>query len=252
MLYDSLRDSTDTDLDDDRYIDEPWLGIVTNKHIFFEKRPADEVDARLDSVVNDLKQYCYGAKFHVLFDLLEFICKAHPRGMNIAASLNGAFKLGRAAYRMNEIGLHIDPVPTEEEGRAIQKALEALRAEEFAGARVHLRKAGSYLGQPGKEADSVRESIHAVEAVCKVLTGNPAATLGEALKILKQKLDLHGAFEGALGKLYGYTSDENGIRHSLTEEGAAVDAVDAQFMFGACASFVSYLVGKARTARIIE
>ena len=55
----------------------------------------------------------------------------------------------------------------------------------------------------------------------------------------------HRALKEAFSKLYGYTSDENGIRHALLEEGAAdVDLDDAVFMFGACASFAAYLVNR--------
>jgi hypothetical protein len=51
----------------------------------------------------------------------------------------------------------------------------------------------------------------------------------------------------ALTSLYAYTSDEKGIRHALIDDSAAkVDETDALFMFGACAAFVSYLIGKAR------
>jgi hypothetical protein len=53
--------------------------------------------------------------------------------------------------------------------------------------------------------------------------------------------------------LHGYTSDENGIRHALLEEGAAkVAETDALFMIGACAAFVSYLINKARSAGILN
>jgi hypothetical protein len=162
--------------------------------------------------------------------------------------LNDAFERYRVPYRFVEAGPSIVPTATEEEGRAVQEAFAALGADEFAGARKHLRGAGIYLGQPGKDADSIRESIHAVEAVCRVAADKPSATLSDALKVLSKKLPLHGAFAGALDKLYGYTSDEKGIRHSLLDDEAAVDQADAQFMFGACAAFVSYLIGKARAA----
>ena len=43
-------------------------------------------------------------------------------------------------------------------------------------------------------------------------------------------------------KLYGYTSDERGLRHPLLErEEANVGMDEAVFMLGACASFASYL-----------
>lgn len=53
---------------------------------------------------------------------------------------------------------------------------------------------------------------------------------------------MHGAFRTALVNLYGYASDEEGIRHSLLEQGAAkVTERDAIFMLGVCASFATYL-----------
>ena len=48
---------------------------------------------------------------------------------------------------------------------------------------------------------------------------------------------------------YGYTNDEQGIRHALTGQGAADVGLDeAMFMFGACASFAAYLTSKHRQA----
>ena len=51
-----------------------------------------------------------------------------------------------------------------------------------------------------------------------------------------EKLLSHNALSESFQKLYGYTCDENGIRHSLLENGAAnVGEEEALFMFGACA-----------------
>ena len=48
---------------------------------------------------------------------------------------------------------------------------------------------------------------------------------------------------------YGYTNDEQGIRHALTRRAAANVGLDeAMFMFGACASFAAYLANKHRQA----
>ena len=50
----------------------------------------------------------------------------------------------------------------------------------------------------------------------------------------------------AVEKLYSYTNDTNGVRHSLVfeESEAAVDETDALFMMGACAAFVSYMLSR--------
>ena len=52
--------------------------------------------------------------------------------------------------------------------------------------------------------------------------------------------------------IYGFTSDEKGIRHPLLDDHTAkVDETDALFMIGACAAFVSYLINKARAAGLL-
>lgn len=75
--------------------------------------------------------------------------------------------------------------------------------------------------------------------------GDPKATLGQAVKKLEDSgVKLHPAFEGALQKMYGYTSDAEGIRHALLEE-SALDADDARFMLVSCSAFVNYLKAKS-------
>jgi hypothetical protein len=64
--------------------------------------------------------------------------------------------------------------------------------------------------------------------------------------VLEQRGHLHGGLKAAFGKLYGYSSDEEGVRHALVfGEEAKVDETDALFMLGACASFVSYLLSRS-------
>jgi hypothetical protein len=75
------------------------------------------------------------------------------------------------------------------------------------------------------------------------------ATFADALKVLEQRWEIHPALKAAFSRLYGYSSDKQGIRHPLLDEASAsVDEAEALFMFGACAAFVSYLIGKAGTA----
>jgi hypothetical protein len=132
----------------------------------------------------------------------------------------------------------------------LERAFADLAAAEFRGARAHLQKASGELTQ-GRYADSVRESIHAVESVVRVL--EPSGDFSKALAKLEAKFRIHGALKSGFGSLYGFTSDEKGIRHALLEAGApAVDETDALFMIGACAAFVSYLINKARSARLLS
>lgn len=97
--------------------------------------------------------------------------------------------------------------------------------------------------------NSIKESISAVEALCRLVTEKPKATLGEALKALSSKVRIHGAFKAAFEKLYGYTSDEEGIRHSLMTE-SDVQSEDAKFMLVSCSAFVNYVIEKCSRAGI--
>ena len=67
-----------------------------------------------------------------------------------------------------------------------------------------------------------------------------------ALPIFEQKSgSLRGAFRDCIEKLYGYTSDEKGIRHALLEKDAKVDLGDARFMVIACSALSNFLVARA-------
>ena len=89
-------------------------------------------------------------------------------------------------------------------------------------------------------------TLPAVESVARTLAPD-ATTLAPALKFIEKNGALHPALKTAFSKLYGYASDERGIRHALLNgDGADVGADEALFMLGACASFASYLWRKDR------
>ena len=51
-----------------------------------------------------------------------------------------------------------------------------------------------------------------------------------------------------MSKLYGYTSDEQGVRHAfLDQESSRVGMDEAVYMLGACASFASFLWRKHKS-----
>ena len=117
------------------------------------------------------------------------------------------------------------------------------------GAAAHLRDAAEHINAK-QYGDSIADSIHAVESVARVLDLEASQTLGPALDSLERSgLLKHPALKEAFKKLYGYTNDEQGIRHALLDRDSPDVGLDeAMFMFGACASFAAYLVGKHRKA----
>jgi hypothetical protein len=53
-----------------------------------------------------------------------------------------------------------------------------------------------------------------------------------------------------LGNLYGYTSDESGIRHAILES-KDIGFAEAKFMLVTCSAFVNFAVDKAKAAKLI-
>jgi len=94
--------------------------------------------------------------------------------------------------------------------------------------------------------NAIKEAISAVESACRIITGNNKATLGQALKTLeKAGVKLHPAYQEGFSRLYGYTSDEDGIRHGGIDM-AQVSFEDAKFMIVACSAFVNYLKAQSK------
>ena len=212
--------------------------------------------SRTKSFVKDfLDEFVDKCNFFRLFDLLEQLIKDlkqlntdnigyKKRNEHFEFKLKTIVKKHHLAYIIYDG--KIKPISNEFEGKTYVAALDETKDTGQLGAHSHLIKAGEQINHE-KWADSVRESISAVEAVCRQIVGENA-TLGSALKEIEKNYPLHPAFKKALSELYGFTSDENGIRHSLLDKSsAAVDEADALFMLGACASFVSYLLSRTRS-----
>ena len=89
--------------------------------------------------------------------------------------------------------------------------------------------------------NSIKESISAVEAACNFITGEKNSGLPAALRKIEELHGLHPAFKDGLKKIYGYTSDADGIRHALSEV-ANVTEEDARFMLVICSAFANYLI----------
>ena len=182
------------------------------------------MDARFDRVLTFLEIVIDEQGASDFFDRIEHLFEKHG-----------------AAYRLDTSG-EFFPCSSEEQGVAVQKALETLRSENMDGAATHLQDAAGHI-KSGQFADAITDSIHAVESVARVLDPEANKTLTPALDSLENAGVLrHPTLKKAFSKLYGYTSDEQGIRHALlTSSAADVGQEEALFMFGACASFAAYL-----------
>ncbi len=226
------------------------------------KRPTDTVPIDPRECYNEIRKYFFECEWYEVYDFLEFIVEnlshLHP-GVIVVTSAGPSRSWGEvfkdecnkvleeelSAYRF--VGNQITQITTKEEISEIEEALE----NPLKNVRQHIESALKLLSDR-KNPDyrnSIKESISAVEAICKRIGKSERATLAEALNKIKEngKVEIHPALLDAFKKLYGYTSSADGIRHALTDEKVNVGFEDAKFMLVACSAFINYLTVKAKT-----
>jgi len=200
----------------------------------------DTVPSHWLNTIGAIKNYYFDSDWNEVYDFVEFLSiRAHdPDGYR--KSCNAILEREGAAYRF--VGTQIVEITSETEIESIESAIQA--SKNLGGAETHLRAALDLLSDRANPdyRNSIKESISAVEAVANAASGTTSATLGAALKTLKGP-SLHPALEGAFSKLYGYTSNAQGIRHALMDE-PDLSFEDAKFMLVACSAFVNYLAAK--------
>mgnify|MGYP004703195091 FL=1 len=157
------------------------------------------------------------------------------------AEINELFEREYVGYRFIES--EITPISDDIEVDEIEKSLDI----EFQGCKSHIKKALSFLSDRENPdyKNSIKESISAVESICQIITQNSKATLGEALKKLEDHgVKIHEAMRKSFSSLYGYTSDEGGIRHCEGMFRSDVSFEEAKYMLVSCCAFVNYLIAE--------
>lgn len=230
-LYDSERSSYD---DNSKRINT----LVRRVWIHYLNKDLDKLPTfkrYQQGAYYELKDYFISCQWFEVYNFLEFIAEGDSRLFNIETRnwINSTLEKHNAAYRF------VDNAVVEITDKNEIEAIEVALSHPEKSVREHLSSSLNKLSD--KETpdyrNSIKESISGVEAACRILTGNKSATLGDALK----KIDnLHPVMRQAFDKLYGYTSDESGIRHSLSDE-KVITYADAKFMLVTCSAFVSYL-----------
>jgi hypothetical protein len=212
----------------------------------FFKVPTDTLP-HLEEAVGRLREHVLKGKWHDVYDFLEFTLGTVPKPVQDKLRKSWNFMLERENSGYRIVGMQVVAITNDAELTDVEQA--AYSSTE--GAQVHLQTAIT-LFSDRKNPDyrnSIKESISAVESICRSLTKNQGATLGAALNILQPRLGMHGALKSALSSLYGYTSDEHGIRHAMMEE-PNLGSAEAKFMLVACSAFTNFLVAKAAAAEL--
>lgn len=236
----------------------------------FLKRPLDELQPKWRPMVQQFKGYYMSCPWYEAYDFLEVVAQASLKlqknavpgflggasWANLQAEFihycNDVLKRENAGYRF--VSKRIVPVTSEAEMVGIEEALAATTASDpLRLVNNHLERALALLSDRHAPdyRNSMKESISAVECLCKLITKNEKGTLGQMLTAIEARgtVKLHKSIVEAFKQLYNYSCDSDGIRHALKDE-PTVDVEDAKYMLVSCAGFVSYAIAKAQKAGI--
>jgi hypothetical protein len=180
-----------------------------------------------------------------LFDFLTFFLRDKDCPKELIVSVANALDEPWCPYRLISKPPTVVPAISKPQATVIKRDVEEVFDSSFEGSKAHLQAALDALNK-GNHRDVVRESIHAVESAARDFTHDPNAMLSTALKRLTNQAATHRALSDAFEKLYAYSSDEKGIRHSLVlGENEKVGFDEALFFVSACSAFVAFLSRKA-------
>lgn len=228
------------------------------KNLWFNHfgEPLDEIPDSIQILNQNLRNRFFSWGYLDVYDFLNFIGQTDQDILafdkeKFIKNVNIILERELSGYRF--VGNLLSPITNEHEIQSIEDALSNSNEKDFKGVYTHISSALEKLSDR-KNPDyrnSIKESISAVESICQQITGNDKAELSKTLNKLNSIMPIHGALEKGFKSLYGYTSDEQGIRHAMMEE-TNLQQEDALFMLVSCSSFVNYLIVKANKLGILK
>lgn len=215
------------------FLDILWDGFFKGNLRTFSKLSWSQRVAEIQTRFEKLQ-------WNEIYDFIEyFAAKYRDRKLvcYIMRKIDTVLKEERAPYCVMKDVIVL--LLSNEEREEIEEALDL--PGKYRNVQKHLSKAmQKWADRKNPDyANSIKESIHAVEALVEIFLGRKG-TLGELIK----KLDIHPALKTGFSNLYGWTSDEGGIRHSAYGESLEPDETSARYMLITCSAFVNYCIAR--------
>jgi hypothetical protein len=220
----------------------------------FLKEPIDQMPIGKYPLVAELYKRFFSWDYLEVYDFIDFLVQRIYNSADNILLVDNQDKLiefvnlilerESSGYRV--IKGQLAAITNESEISSIEQAIDSAEINNFKGANIHLSTAlNKYSDRQNPDyRNSIKESISAIESICKEITHDSKADLVATFRTLKKSLLIHPALEQGFLKLYGYTSDSDGIRHALMDEPNLYQE-DALFMLVAASAFVNYLIAKA-------
>lgn len=223
----------------------------------FFKKDLDEIKISvvfpLSFAFNKIKDLFLLLEWYKVYDFIEFLLQkmkikediylpSSKEKISICEGfineINRIFEEEGAPYKI--IDCCVTPITSQLEIEEIERALKI--GDKYYPVKKHLSKGIELFSKrPNPDyLNSIKEAISAVEALTRIITGKENATLGEVIN----SLNIHPALKEAVKKLYGWASDEGGIRHAEKSISSQINQEEACFALVICSSIVNYIISK--------
>lgn len=236
-------------------VNEPLATFAKKIWSEFFSMPLDQWHGFIPDLSSSIKRLMIGNDNHHFFTVIDFIEYVlnnyepiHENSEEFEKKINNVLIKNNSVYRV--INQQFGKLSQEEEVKEVSKASKSI----LETVNIHLKKSMNLMSQEKPDfANSIAESIKAVESICEKIVGDPNATLGQALKIIEKErqIELPTPLKSSFDKLYGWSSSDQGIRHAFsTIPKEEVDIEEARFMLVSCSAFVNYLIDESIKSKI--
>lgn len=220
------------------------------KHLYihFFKKPLERRDSFY--LREEISEYMLTKEWFKVYNLIETIIKLLNLNLvlhglptkKLIGYFNYVLERNNSAYRI--VGEEVVPITDDTE----IKEIEAAQGNQKSNIQTHINAALGLLSdrQSPDYRNSIKESISAVEALCREIT--ETTTLDKALPALEKKgVVIPKRLRQSFEKFYHFTNGESGIRHALMEE-EQIGFEEAKYMLVLSSAFVNYVQGKKAKA----
>ena len=220
----------------------------------FFGRPVDELWSGAGDVVSDWKRWVKGAQWNEVYDFIQFLgdfskvseagepySSVRMHGQIFIGKCNEVLEAEKSAYRF--VSGELCEITDEVEIAALEDATNA--DAQFSTASMHIQKAlALYASRENPDYNnSVKESISAIEAAFSVINGEKSKNMSSAIRLAEGKgFKLQPALKSGILNLYGWTSDENGVRHAMFDDTSQLSEAQAKLMLVICSGLMNYMV----------
>lgn len=218
-----------------RYYSTYVQELSTSFWLDYFKKPIDTLPNYASQIVDAVREYFFACEWYEVYDVLEFVAGNFSPARRLAQLSNSILQREASAYRFVN-GL-ITPITDTAEINEIDQAL----AGPTDPVRIHLRRSLELLSDKANPdyRNSIKEAISGVESLVISVVGQ-RGTLGQLIKRLEDEIALHPALRTAFSSLYGYTSNQDGIRHAILDA-KDITFEDAKFFLVVCSAFANFV-----------